>query len=71
MEDWVITRSLNTYFTATKYLNRNSYFYSYKAWKIKYGSYSNSYNFFSFILKFLPEIEKPGYTFIDFQFYSS
>ena len=33
-------------FTVTRYLNRSSYFYSYKAGKNKYGSYSNSYSYF-------------------------
>ena len=33
-------------FTTTKNLNKNCYFYSYKAWKNKSGSYLNLFNFF-------------------------
>ena len=39
-------KALTLTFTATRYLNRNSYFNSYKEGKDKNGSYSNSDNYF-------------------------
>ena len=53
-------------FTATSYLNRDSYFYSYKALKNKYGSYSNSYNYFLYCKLFVRYIKNQIGTMIHF-----
>ena len=42
-------------FTSTRYLNGNSYFYSYKVQKNKFGGYSNAYKYF---LQFLARNKK-------------
>ena len=48
-KNWIITQSLNAYLYSCKYLNRNSYFYSYEAEKKKCGSYSNLYIVYYFL----------------------
>ena len=52
-----LPKALKLTFTATRYLNRNSYFNSYKAVKNKYGSYSSFYIYcVLFHFNFLSEI---------------
>ena len=75
-KNWVINRSVTLTFTATSYLNRKSYFYSYKAGRNKYGSYSNSLNYFFYFKLFVRKIKNQIGAMIYFhrlsiQFYTS
>ena len=56
-KNWIITQSLNAYLYSCKYLNRNSYFYSYEAemWNVAVIQIC-ILCIISFTLNFLPEI---------------
>ena len=56
-KNWVITQNLSTYLYSYKYLNRNSYFYSYKAGKTNLAVIQICISCIIFFnLNFLPEI---------------